>query len=280
MEQAQNVIARILSLGHTSDPPEPGMIERMKAETVNASVGELDKQDGYNCPLCRNKGYTMQATTEDGKWRIVAVECKCHKIRKSLRRMQRSGLKNIIRDYTFARYQTPEPWQQRIKEAAIAYAQNSDGWFFIGGQSGSGKTHICTAICRELLLAEKEVLYMLWRDDIVRLKALVTDAEQYGKAIGRYKEVDVLYIDDLFKAGKGVDAAMQKPTAADINIAFEILNYRYNNSLPTIISSECAIGDLMDIDEALAGRIIERAKAFSLRPDISRNWRLRNTTEL
>lgn len=280
MEQAQEVIARILNLGHTSEPPESGVMERMKAESVNASSGELDKQDGYNCPLCRNKGYIMQAVAEDENWRVVAAECKCQKTRRSLRRMQRSGLKNIIRDYTFAKFETPELWQQRIKEAAMAYAQSPDGWFFIGGQSGSGKTHICTAICRELLLAEKEVLYMLWRDDIVRLKALVTDAAQYGQAIGQYKQIEVLYIDDLFKTGKGVDAAMQKPTAADVNIAFEVLNYRYNNNLPTVISSECAIGDLMDIDEALAGRIIERAKAFSLRPDRSRNWRLRNATEL
>ncbi len=280
MEQAQEVIARILNSGHTSEPPEPGVMERMRAESVNASSGELDQQDGYNCPLCRNKGYIMQAVAENGNWRIVASECRCQKTRRSLRRMQRSGLKNIIRDYTFAKFETPEQWQQRIKEAAIAYAQSPDGWFFIGGQSGSGKTHICTAICRELLLAEKEVLYMLWRDDIVRLKALVTDAEQYGQAIGQYKQVEVLYIDDLFKTGKGVDTAMQKPTSADVNIAFEVLNYRYNNNLPTVISSECAIGDLMDIDEALAGRIIERAKAFSLRPDRSRNWRLRNATEL
>lgn len=280
MEQAQEVIARILSTGHTSKPPEPGVMEQMKAKSANDAYGELDKQDGYNCPICRNKGYIMRAVSEDGEWRLVSTDCKCQKTRRSLRRMQRSGLKNIIRDYTFTRFETPEEWQQRIKEAAMDYAKNPDGWFFIGGQSGSGKTHICTAICRELLLAGREVLYMLWRDDIVRLKALVTDAGQYGQSIGQYKQAEVLYIDDLFKTGRGVDTAMQKPTAADVNIAFEIVNSRYNNNLPTVISSECAIGDLMDIDEALAGRIIERAKAFSLRPDRSRNWRLRNATEL
>ena len=280
MEQAMEAIARILNMGFASDPPAPGVMERMRADTVNAAAGDLDKQDGYNCPLCRNKGYIMQAVDEEDGWRVVSRECKCQKTRRSLRLMQQSGLRNIIRECTFGKFETPDDWQQRVKEAAMAYAQAPDGWFFIGGQSGSGKTHLCTAICRELLLAGKSVLYMVWRDAIVPLKAMVKDAEQYGPAIGQYKRVEVLYIDDLFKTGRGADSAPQKPTAADINIAFEVLNYRYINRLTTIISSEYAIGDLMDIDEALAGRIIERAKAFSLRPDRRRNWRLRNATEL
>ena len=48
----------------------------------------------------------------------------------------------------------------------------------------------------------------------------------------------------------------------------------------TIISSECTIDDILDIDEAVGGRIFERAKAFSLKPDKRRNYRLRGATEL
>lgn len=275
MEQAQEILARMLNLGHTSEPPKPVEIERRKAESVNATFGKLDKQDGYNCPLCKNKGYIMRAVEEDNAWHMVASDCKCKKIRLSIQRMRRSGLQNMIHDYTFDSFQAGEPWQQKLKSAAIDYVKSQEGWFFIGGQSGSGKTHICTAICRELLLAEKEVLYMLWRDEIVRLKSLVTDTEPYETEIRRYKTVDVLYIDDLFKSGKGAGETMQRPTAADINIAFEILNFRYNSRLLTVISSECTISDLLEIDEATAGRILERAMVFNLLPDRSRNWRLR-----
>ena len=39
--------------------------------------------------------------------------------------------------------------------------------------------------------------------------------------------------------------------------------------------------DLLDIDEAVGGRIFERAKtAFSLKPDRSRNYRLKGVVEL
>ena len=52
-----------------------------------------------------------------------------------------------------------------------------------------------------------------------------------------------------------------------MNVAFEILNYRYTAKLPTIVSSECVLDDLIQIDESLAGRIAERAKnLFELGP--------------
>ena len=99
------------------------------------------------------------------------------------------------------------------------------------------------------------------------------------------KKTDVLYIDDLFKGGKGEDGKYKPPTAADINAAFEIINYRYNNpELVTIISSERTLVELNDIDEAIAGRIAERSKesgyCINLKPDKKRNWRMKGLMEI
>ena len=190
--------------------------------------------------------------------------------------MKKSGLKNIIKDYTFDKFDASEPWQQTIKNAAVEYAKHPDGWFFLGGQSGSGKTHLCTAICRELLLSGRRVKYMLWRDDVVKIKGAVTDHDEYRRLMDEYKNIDVLYIDDLFKTGKADDNTVQKPTGADINAAFEIINYRYNNpSLLTIISSELSQDELIDIDEAIGGRIYEKSTAFSIGKNRDRNYRIK-----
>jgi DNA replication protein DnaC len=195
--------------------------------------------------------------------------------------MKRSGLKDVIKDYTFDKFIASEPWQKSIKQAAMEYAENPEGWFFIGGQSGSGKTHLCTAICREFLLNGKRVIYMLWRDEIVKLKAFVNEGDEYRELIDKYKTADVLYIDDLFKTGKAADNSTQKPTAADVNVAFEIINYRYNNpGMITIISSECTEDELLDIDEAIGGRIYERSKAFSIAKNRDRNYRIRKLVTL
>lgn len=279
MERLQEILTNINCTGHTFDMSQEEL-EKFKADSYNREIGDLD--DGYNCDICHNKGWIMRAAQDSrGSWTTFSRECKCMAVRRTIRRMQRSGLKNIIKDYTFDKFQDTEAWQQTIKATAKEYVKNKTGWFFIGGQSGAGKTHICTAICREFLLEGREVKYMLWRDDIVQIKGAVTDAEQYGNIMEQYKKVDILYIDDLFKTGKAIDGTKQQPTPADVNAAFEILNFRYNDPKKlTIISSECTIDDILTIDEAVGGRIYERAKAFSLKPDKSRNYRLKGAIEL
>jgi DNA replication protein DnaC len=273
-------MAKISNMGHGCKLPSPEEMERLKVKWFNESEGDRNQDDGYDCKICRNKGVIMDLVEEDGSLHRVSRECRCVATRNSIMRMRRSGLKNIITEYTFDKFETGEEWQKTIKDAAVAYAKEPQGWFFIGGQSGCGKTHICTAICREFLLNGKEVIYMLWRDDVVKVKGAVNDHEVYGDLIEKYKKAGVLYIDDLFKTGKGPDGATQRPTGADVNVAFEILNYRYNSKMPTVISSECTIADLLDIDEALGGRIAETAKVFSLKPDRSRNYRLKKAVEM
>ena len=49
-------------------------------------------------------------------------------------------------------------------------------------------------------------------------------------------------------------------TDSDINIMFELINHRYFNNLPIIVSSECSVLRLMDVDEALGSRLIEMSK--------------------
>ncbi len=252
-------------------------------ELHNNREGDLHLEDGYHCPICKNKGYTLKAEyTQFGYWTEVQYPCKCMTMRKAIKQMKKSGLEPLIGRYTMQAYRTEAPWQQGVKGTAEQYVnqcKGSDGhnWFYIGGTSGSGKTHICTAICRELLLSGMEVRYMLWRDEVVQLKAQVNDAAAYEQTMHVLKHVPVLYIDDLFKQGNGNngDTGHQKPTTADINIAFELLNYRYNNpNLITILSSECTTSDLLDIDEAVGGRVIERAGAYTVNLTGAKNYRV------
>jgi DNA replication protein DnaC len=259
---------------------DPADLPRRKVEMYNRTPGNRHLDDGYDCPVCLNRGDLMRLEGEGANASPVVRDCTCVNTRNMIARMRRSGLKNIITDYTFEKFEAKEPWQEALKTAAKEYAVSGEGWFFIGGQSGSGKTHICTAICRAFLNKGKAVQYMLWRDDVVPLKAAVTESDEYTRTIARYKNADVLYIDDLFKTGKNGNGERQRPTAADVNVAFEILNHRYNAKLPTIISSECTTADLLDIDEAVAGRILERAKVLNLKPDRSRNYRLKMAVDL
>ena len=105
------------------------------------------------------------------------------------------------------------------------------------------------------------------------------DSEHRQETIQSYKTAPVLYIDDLFKTGRTGDTAGH-PTSADIGIAFEIINYRYCNHLPTVISTEMTTEELLSVDEATGSRIIEMAGAnvFSIARDMDRKYRLRGIT--
>lgn len=282
MEALKTILPKINGQAMSSNTGEPGALEKMKAEQYNAMDGGKDEATGYDCPICKNKELIMQAVEYDGMWRPAFRDCKCKKTRSTIRRLQRSGLQNVIKDYTFSKFDATEDWQKQIAAAAVAYSKEPCGWFFAGGQSGAGKTHICTAICRELILGGREVIYMLWRDEIDQIKGVANDPDRRTETVNKYKTAEVLYIDDLFKTGKNADRTMQRPTSADINVAFEILNYRGINKLPTILSSESTIGQLMDIDEAVAGRIVEHAavNVFNIKADRRRNYRMRKAVEI
>lgn len=282
MDRLQEILAKLRGSATISEPMPAKEYEQFKVDGLNSMEGNRNIDDGYNCNICKNKGYVFKVVEhENGTYSHVCADCKCAEIRRSIMRMKRSGLKDIIKDYTFDKFEAVEPWQKALKSAATDYAKKPEGWFYLGGQSGCGKTHLCTAICREFLLEGKQVIYMLWRDDIAKLKSLALDGEERQKMIERFKRAEVLYIDDLFKTGRNPDGYEPKPTAADVNAAFEIINYRYNNpSLLTIISSELNEDDLLDIDEAVGGRIFERSKSISIAKDRSRNYRIRKAVTL
>lgn len=275
MEQiAQKIgMSRNLNLASSFDPEQ---YCKRKCERYNRQEGALNLEDGYDCPKCKNKGFIAIAEkTKFGYWSETMQPCECQGVRASLKRLKRSGLEKVLDKYTFAKYKINAPWRADIKNKALAYVNDkSHSWLFMGGNSGAGKTHICTAICGEFLKQGQEVRYMLWRDDVDFLKRNKLDDDIYGKMLDDLKKVEVLYIDDLFKTGDDKKGA--RPTSADINIAFEIINYRYNNRLKTIISSEWLIGGLVEIDEAIAGRINEIAGKYciNIKKDPKKNYRL------
>ena len=166
------------------------------------------------------------------------------------------------------RYQTPDPWQVQAKAMAERYLEDWRGkWFYAGGSPGSGKTHLCTAMCGKLMEAGMPVRYVQWRSDIQDIKRKVQDAEAYQSAIDPLKSIRVLYIDDFLKGS---------PTDADRNIAFDLLNARYiRPECITIISSEWTIDRILDWDEAIGSRIAEKSRGNILNICGKKNWRLR-----
>lgn len=228
----------------------------------NEKEGNEHLIDGYNCPKCKNKGIILVAIEYDGLWTEAQRDCECKKIRKNIRNLKKSGLENVVKDFRLEKFKVEKPFQELMLDTAKNYLAVGEGkWLAFLGASGSGKTMLCSAVAIELLRRGKELKYMLWKDDSRKIKNDNFDGD--GTLIEYYKSVEVLYIDDLFKTGK-TNGEYQKPTAGDINLAFEIINNRVARKKITIISSENTIDELFEIDEATAGRIKQMCGEFCL----------------
>ena len=256
--------------GRSAPSFDPAEYDRIKIDSYNKTVGNLT---GYDCQKCLNRGrYAIQ---KDGGG-MSFVDCDCMKIRRCVQKMEESGLKEVIKDWTFDAYKDSDSWQTTVKQGAMAYAGKVDGWLLICGQSGSGKTHLCTAVCRHLLLAGEEVRYMPWRHDVRELKGMAKEPSIQAEALKKYQEAPILFIDDLFKVSKAADGSCVPP-AADVNLASDIIDYRYTKRLTTIISTKRSPAELVDIDEDTAGRVFQMAHdhTYFIENKPERNYRLR-----
>lgn len=254
------------------EPTYKGVVDKKfwneAAKHFNTAEGTKENKEQFYCPKCKNREMYMQIRWENGVPYETAVMCECVQERQNIRKLIESGLSPLMTK-KFDNYKVTTELQATIKKKAFNNTK-VPAWFFVGGQSGAGKTHICAAIGNELLEKGSSVEYMLWMDKVAELKANQMDYDEHKKEINRLKNVEVLYIDDLFKTKQGVDVS-----GSDVRFAFEILNWRYNKNLKTIISTEKTIMDIERIDTALAGRINEKAGEYVLNigKDDKKNFR-------
>ena len=205
----------------------------------------------------------------------IAVACECRKIEKLKNEWKYSGINVEQSKLTFSNFEVWNKASERTKDTAAAYCTDFDeirggrrNSILLCGQVGSGKTHCSIALAINFLKQKIRVVYMPYRDVITKIKQNMIDQEYYSRAISKYQLCDVLLIDDLFKG---------KINESDINIIFEIINYRYLNFLPIIVSSEFAIDKLLALDEGVGSRIYEMAKDYvvEIEKDIRNNYRLK-----
>ena len=178
-------------------------------------------------------------------------------------------------NYKFANFEVWNETSRNMKDTATVYFSEFDeirekrrNSIMLCGQVGSGKSHLTIALAINFLKRKINVMYMPYRDIITNIKQNMIDEEYYRKSLAKYQMCDVLLIDDLFKG---------KVNESDINIMFEIINYRYLNFLPVIVSSEFSIDRLLSFDEGVGSRIYEMCKDYIVEVDknIMNNYRLR-----
>ena len=240
-----------------------------KVRTYNALPGP-DDGTGIRCPLCLDRGTV--AFIPEGEERLEVGPCTCLPRRRTALRLKQCGMLERSKECTLNRFRTETPTQAAMKDLAMRFLGDETGsWFALCGQSGAGKTHLCTAVFVRLV-ADKGLdgEYMMYNQALRRMEAELCEGRE--DLLNRCKAAPLLYIDDLFKT-----ADDQRLTDADLRLTFELIDHRYNNRLRTILSTERTAGALFELDQAVAGRIRERCGPYLLeiRPDPAKNYRFR-----
>lgn len=231
------------------------MIERIKQAHPPSKTSDTPTVQ-YECPKCRDTGFIYR---KDEQGYEIACRCECFAIRQAREMMKRSGISAEFQKKTFGNFKTrSNPQLSNAKSKAMKYVENfvqmeheryNSIMFY--GQVGAGKTHLGTAICGELMNGGVAVIYMAYRNAVTKIKQNIIDEEVYNRELNQYTSARVLYIDDLLKG---------RLTETDVNIMYEIVNYRYMNNMPIIISTEKSLNDLLIFDEAIGSRLIEMCR--------------------
>lgn len=231
-------------------------MERLQKHLDSIKVNSSPTETKYDCDICKDSEFIIENN--------AARPCKCREVKNYHRILDRSGISKAFQQKTFDNYNTKgRKLLEVAKNSAIKYAENfeviksekNNSICFLG-QVGSGKTHLTIAIANELMKKLFGVRYMQYREVITQLKQNMMDEEYYQNELNKYKQATVLLIDDLFKGVKKNGQVNE----TDLNIMFEIINYRYIIGLPIIVSSEYGFDELLDFDEAIGSRIIEMCR--------------------
>ena len=217
-------------------------------------------QDNYKSNECNDTSWVQG---ENGLKR-----CQCYKLEIVKRRWKKFGVNpddvKLIKTYevnTNIRVEARSKAINYIKEFDTIKTQRNSSVAFLG-QPGAGKTHLALAIGKALLERKEhvEVIYMPYLEATRELKANAMDEENYNKMQSKYINCELLIIDDLFKDKVKKGKLIGELKETDMKHIYPIVNQRYVNHKPTIYNSECNANMLLDLDEALGGRIIESCK--------------------
>lgn len=183
---------------------------------------------------------------------IEQVQGKIQKYRDNAEKLRtESNLGRRFRERTFENFdktQSPEAYRKACTYAGTfeEFAESGKGLLFTG-TPGTGKTHLAAAIANYIItglgIPVKFGGFIDLLDSVKR--AFDTDED----VITQLSEVPLLVIDDLGK---------EKQTEWSNSILYQVINRRYENFLPVIITTNETMGDLeRNIGQATLSRLIE-----------------------
>ena len=160
---------------------------------------------------------------------------------------------HLYKDMQFTNFRTESPYREEsqnlrnAKSVASKWAANPDGWLYIRGTFGSGKTHLAAAIAYDIHERGGDVRFLSVPDllDQLRLAFDPSVNARFDKQFHEIVNAPALILDD-------VRFASATPWAKEK--LFQIIDYRYLARSPTVITSS---ETMKEMDPRLETRLMD-----------------------
>lgn len=213
-------------------------LQHRRAELLVANGYPSDYSDvKYDCAKCGDTGFV------DNKM------CSCMKEALTLAGIESSGFAGLVKEQRFDNFSleyykknaTHYDMMGKNLEFFKKYAQNFDPKtspsILLMGGTGLGKTHLSSAVAREVIEKGNDVFYtgaidLFSQFEIQRFKSYNNEPNEL---IERYFECDLLIIDDL-----GTEMINQ----FSVSTLYNLLNDRLSRKKPTIVSTNLSKDDI------------------------------------
>ncbi|MFC2045237.1 ATP-binding protein [Chloroflexota bacterium] len=134
------------------------------------------------------------------------------------------------------------PLEQRqnlemVFHGALNFAKAPDAWLVLQGTTGCGKTHIAAAIANYQLQASKPVSFVVVPDFLDHLRSTFSPESKvsYDQIFESVKQTTLLVLDDFGE---------QSTTPWAQEKLYQVINYRYNARLATVITTRLSLDEI------------------------------------
>lgn len=134
---------------------------------------------------------------------------------------------------------------EKAFSTAFEFAKSPEGWLVLTGVNGCGKTHLAAAIVNYRYQAKQPALFVVVPDFLDHLRSAFSPESKvsYDQLFESVKTAPLLVLDDFGE---------QSTTPWAQEKLYQVINYRYNAQLPTVITTSCSLDE---IDSRISSRL-------------------------
>jgi len=153
-----------------------------------------------------------------------------------------------------------------ILQRVLQFAKQPEGWLVLAGVNGCGKTHLSAAIVNYQYEAGRPAMFVVVPEFLDHLRnTFKPDSKvSYDQYFESVKTAPLLVLDD-FGEHSSTPWAQEK--------LYQVINYRYNAELPTVVTTTYA---MEEIEPRVASRFIDKKLSMVLNinaPDFRSDYR-------